>query len=153
MQINHKIKEKQVMEFMQLHDASYDVNQALVVCQLYNFKAGILFLYEKNEMYQRILQYHMDNNDYENIINTCKKHYTKDYNLWIQALQYFSKREDFKCKEYIMQTIGYIDKHNLLPPLMVIKILSQNNTITLDSVKVSGSSCSCGSANARWSYF
>lgn len=87
-------------------------------------------------MYQRILQYHMDNKDYDMILNTCKKHYTKDFNLWIHALQYFSKWEDVRCKEYIIEIVAYIDNYNLLPPLMVIKILSQNNSLTLDSVKV-----------------
>jgi hypothetical protein len=44
MQINHKIKEKQIMDFLSLHDTSYDINQALVICQLYNFKVNFLFL-------------------------------------------------------------------------------------------------------------
>ena len=57
-------------------------------------KAGMLYLYEKNGMYQRILQYHMDNNEYANILDTCKRYGTQDSNLWIQALQYFSKREE-----------------------------------------------------------
>ena len=59
-------------------------------------KAGMLFLYEKNGMYQRILQYHMDNNEYMNILDTCKRYGTQDPNLWIQALQYFSKREEVR---------------------------------------------------------
>ena len=56
----------------------------------------MLFLYEKNGMYQRILQYHMDNNEYMNILDTCKRYGTQDPNLWIQALQYFSKREEVR---------------------------------------------------------
>jgi vacuolar protein sorting-associated protein 11 len=99
-------------------------------------KAGMLFLYEKNGMHQRILQFHMDNNDYFNILDTCKRHGTQEPNLWIQALQYFSKREEYNCKEYIMQILANIEKNNLLPPLMVIKILSQNSTLTIDTVKV-----------------
>lgn len=54
----------------------------------------MLYLYEKNGMYQRILQYHMDNNEYASILDTCKRYGTQEPNLWIQALQYFSKREE-----------------------------------------------------------
>ncbi len=78
----------------------------------------------------------MDANDYESILNTCKKYDSKDLTLWINSLQYFSKREDYKCKEYISQILTYIDRYNLLSPLMVIKILSKNNTITFDTIKV-----------------
>ena len=38
MQINHRIKEKQIMDFLSVHDTSYDINQALVICQMYNFR-------------------------------------------------------------------------------------------------------------------
>ncbi len=100
------------------------------------FKAGMLYLYEKNAMYQRILQNHMENNDYISILDTCKRYGTQDTNLWIQSLQYFSKREEYNCKEYIMQVLANIEQYNLLTPLMVVKILSQNSTLTIDVVKV-----------------
>lgn len=118
------------------NSSSYDMSLALVICQLHQFKAGILYLYEKNGMYQRILQYHMDHNDYINILDTCKRYGTQDSNLWIQSLKYFSKREEYNCKEYIMQILANIEKYNLLTPLIVIKILSQNSTLTVDTIKV-----------------
>lgn len=130
------IHEKKALEFLASNLAAYDMNLALAVCQLNNFKAGLLFLYEKNAMYQRILQYYMDHNDYPNILETCKKHGIKDMSLWILSLQYFSKREEYNCKEYIMQILTNIESFNLLTPLMVIKILSENSTLTIDTVKV-----------------
>jgi vacuolar protein sorting-associated protein 11 len=95
----------------------------------------MLYLYDKNGMHLRILQYHMYHNDYAMILDTCKKYGTQDPNLWIQALHYFSKLEEYNCKDYIMQILAYIEKFNLLPPLMVIKILSQNSTLTIDTIK------------------
>ncbi len=78
----------------------------------------------------------MDNNDYLNILDTCKRYGNQDSSLWIQALQYFSKCEQYNCKEFIMQIITNIERLNLLEPLKVIKILSQNSTLTIDTVKV-----------------
>ena len=129
------LQEKKALEFLTNNYSQYDTNLALVVCQLYNFKAGMLYLYEKNQMYLRILQFNMEMNDYINILDTCKRYGTHDSNLWIQALQYFSKREEYNCNEYIMQILANIEKYNLLSPLMVIKILSQNSTLTVDTVK------------------
>ena len=88
------LQEKRALEFLTQNHTLFDMNLALVICQLHNFRAGMLFLYEKNGMYQRILQYHMENNEYANILDTCKRYGTQDPNLWIQALQYFSKREE-----------------------------------------------------------
>ena len=109
------LQEKRALEFLTQNHMLYDLNLALVICQLHNFKviytyfikknlfrnflssflkAGMLFLYEKNGMYQRILQYHMENNEYMNILDTCKRFGTQESTLWIQALQYFSKREE-----------------------------------------------------------
>lgn len=95
----------------------------------------MLYLYEKNGMHQRILKNYMDNDDFFNTLDTCKRYGTQDQSLWIQALQYFSKHEEFSSKDYIMQILANIDKYNLLQPLMVIKILSQNSTLTIDTVK------------------
>ena len=86
-------------------------------------------------MYLRILQFYMETNDYINILDTCKRYGTHDSNLWIQSLQYFSKKEEYNCNEYIMQILHNVEKQNLLSPLMVIKILSQNSTLTVDTVK------------------
>jgi hypothetical protein len=130
------LKEKKALEFLTSNYSLYDTNLALGICQLHNFKPGLLFLYEKNGMYLRILQFYMETNDYINILDTCKRYGTHDSNLWIQALQYFSKKEEYNCNEYITQILANIEKFNLLSPLMVIKILSQNSTLTVDTVKV-----------------
>lgn len=130
------LKEKKALEFLTSNYTLYDTNLALSICQLHNFKPGLLFLYEKNGMYLRILQFYMETNDYINILDTCKRYGTHDSNLWIQALQYFSKKEEYNCNEYITQILANIEKYNLLSPLMVIKILSQNSTLTVDTVKV-----------------
>lgn len=129
--------EKKALEFLASNIQSYDMNLALVICQLNNFKSGMLFLYEKNAMYQRILHYYMDQKNYFHILETCKRYGHQDPNLWIQSLQYFSKLEEHNCKDYVVQILSNIEKYNLLTPLMVIKILSQNGTLTVDTVKVS----------------
>lgn len=128
--------EKKALEFLASNIQSYDMNLALVICQLNNFKSGMLFLYEKNAMYQRILNYYMEQNNYFQILETCKRYGHQDPNLWIQSLQYFSKREGHNCKDYVVQILSNIEKYNLLTPLMVIKILSQNGSLTVDTVKV-----------------
>ena len=43
-------KERGTLELLQNPEAGYDLDQALVLCQMNNFKAGILYLYEKAKL-------------------------------------------------------------------------------------------------------
>ncbi|XP_064651834.1 vacuolar protein sorting-associated protein 11 homolog [Lineus longissimus] len=127
-------KEMKTLDLLQNPDAGYDVNQALVLCQMNDFKSGILYLYEKAKLYQQILRYHIEHNEYTHVIDTCKKFGTMDSGLWVQALAYFSKREE-NCKSQIMEVLSHIDKKNLLPPLLVLQTLAHNSTATLAVIK------------------
>lgn len=56
--------------------------------------------------YQQILQYQMDNNEYEEIVKTCQTHGESDPQLWVQALSYFAKqRQTENCKNQIKQIL------------------------------------------------
>ncbi|XP_069106820.1 vacuolar protein sorting-associated protein 11 homolog isoform X1 [Argopecten irradians] len=127
-------KVRRTEDLLKNPDARYDLDQALVLCQMNNFKAGILYLYEKAHLYQQILQYHMEHDDFVHVIDTCKKFGGQDSNLWVQALSYFARKED-NCKSQLMEVLSHIDKKNLLPPLLVIQSLAHNSTATLSVVK------------------
>ncbi|KAK3746923.1 hypothetical protein RRG08_030334 [Elysia crispata] len=127
-------RERKTLELLKNPDANYDIDQALILCQMNNFKAGILYLYEKAHLYQQILRYHMEHNEYVHVIESCKKFGQQDPQLWVQALSYFACKEE-NCKSQLMETLTHIDKKNLLPPLMVIQILAHNSTATLSVVK------------------
>ncbi|XP_022806826.1 vacuolar protein sorting-associated protein 11 homolog [Stylophora pistillata] len=114
--------------------ARYDIDHALVLAQMHHFKAGILYLYEKAKLYQQILHYHMEQNEYSHVIDTCKKYGTSDPSLWVQALSYFARRET-DCKSQIMEVLSYIDRGNLMSPLLVLQNLAYNSTATLAVVK------------------
>ncbi|XP_077990077.1 vacuolar protein sorting-associated protein 11 homolog [Glandiceps talaboti] len=129
--------ERKTLNLLQNTEAQYDIDQALVLCQMHNFKAGILYLYEKAKIYQQIIRYHMENDDpdeYVNIIDACKRFGQQDPSLWVQALSYFAGKEE-NCKPQIMEVLAHIDKRNLLPPLLVIQTLAHNSTATLSVVK------------------
>ncbi|XP_014678705.1 PREDICTED: vacuolar protein sorting-associated protein 11 homolog [Priapulus caudatus] len=129
-----KVKEEKILGMLQNPAAGYDIDQALVLCQMHNFRLGVLYLYEKSKLYQQILSHHMEHKEYTNIVDTCKKFGTEEPNLWVQALWYFAKTED--CyKTYLTEVLTQIDKKNLLPPLMVVETLGQNSTATLAVIK------------------
>ncbi|KAJ8321881.1 hypothetical protein KUTeg_000352 [Tegillarca granosa] len=113
-------KDRKTLELLKNPEAKYDLDQALVLCQMNNYKAGILYLYEKAHLYQQILRYHMEHNEYVHVIDSCKRFGQQDSNLWVLALSYFARKEE-NCKD--------IDKKNLLPPLLdyIIRRLQLEN--------------------------
>ena len=48
----HREKERRALELLQKPQAKYDIDHALILCQMNNFKVGILYLYEKAHLYQ-----------------------------------------------------------------------------------------------------
>ncbi|CAM4872645.1 unnamed protein product [Rotaria socialis] len=125
-----------ILVLLQDSKIDIDVTRAMVACQKYNFKAGIISLYDRAKLYQQILQYQMDNKESDEIVATCQKYGDDDPQLWIQALSYFSKlKSSDGCQKEIQQILAYIDKNDLLSPLLVIQTLSNNESTNLDLLK------------------
>ncbi|KAK3522019.1 hypothetical protein QTP70_021383 [Hemibagrus guttatus] len=109
-------------------------DKALVLCQMHNFKEGVLYLYEKGKLYQQIMHYHMQNEEYSKVVDACKRYGDKEVCLWEQALGYFARKEE-DCKAYISEVLQHIDQNNLMPPLLVVQTLAHNSTATLSVIK------------------
>lgn len=77
----------------------------------------------------------MDHEAYGLVVDTCRKHGAKDHSLWQHALVFLARAET-DCREHIQQVLNHIDNHNLLPPLLVVQLLSRNSSVTLSVVKV-----------------
>jgi len=58
----------------------------------------------------------------------------KEPNLWVQALSYLAGKEEDSQRE-ITEALLNIDQANLLPPLVVIQVLSTKSTATLSVIK------------------
>ena len=83
-----------------------------MLAQVHDFRAGILYLYEKAKLFQQIVIYHMEKQNYVQVIDTCKKHGTRDSSLWVKALTYFASRPE--CKTQLRE---------VHPTLILIKII------------------------------
>ncbi|XP_054160559.1 vacuolar protein sorting-associated protein 11 homolog [Oppia nitens] len=126
------IKESQILKLLKNNEAKYEVEQAMVLCQMSHFDAGLLYLYEKAKMFKPILNYYISNGNGANVLEICQKYGNEDSNLWVDALWYFSKTED---NEKTIKVINEIETKRLLQPIMIIEILSRSESATLAVVK------------------
>jgi hypothetical protein len=127
-------KEK-ILELLENPDSNYDTEHVLVLVQSMNFKEGVLKMYERLRLHYDIVQYYMEQRDYTNVINACNKYGDLDPNLWVQVLSYFANAEDKDFEDEITSILQKIEKDNLLPPLLVVQILSKHPKTKLGTIK------------------
>ncbi|XP_048036590.1 vacuolar protein sorting-associated protein 11 homolog [Megalobrama amblycephala] len=127
-----KVLQEAALSLLRSDNTVFD--KALVLCQMHNFKEGVLYLYEKGKLYQQIMHYHMQNEEYGKVVEACKRYGDNEVCLWEQALGYFARKEE-NCKAYISEVLQHIDENNLMPPLLVVQTLAHNSTASLSVIK------------------
>lgn len=119
---------------------SFDLEHALVLTQCKRFNDGVLFLYEKLGLNFDIVQYHIERGDFDSIIEVANRH-KDDRSIWIQVLSYFagdapgSKLTGPILEQRISQLLRTIKQYDILPPLLVVDILTQNENVPLGLIK------------------
>ncbi|KAG8434609.1 hypothetical protein GDO86_012832 [Hymenochirus boettgeri] len=88
----------------------------------------------QGKLFQQIMHYHMQNDQYQKVIEACERYGEQEACLWEQALSYFSRKEE-DCKEHIATVLGHIENRNLMPPLLVVQTLAHNSTATLSVIR------------------
>eukprot|EP01080_Neovahlkampfia_damariscottae_P000627 gene627-8131_t len=121
--------DEKVIYLLDQNDSNYDPEHVLVLVQTYHFEAGILKMYEKLRLNYDILQHYMRKKDYQNVIQSCIKYGNNDQNMWIQVLSFFANATDSNYDQEINQILQKIEKDDILPPLLVIQILSKKTQI------------------------
>lgn len=114
--------------------AQFDADHALMLCQMHNYRPGLLRLYELTHMYDEILRLHMAASDHRAVLQTCQRYGETQSALWVRALSYFADRSP-ECDNELREVVGHIERHNLLPPLMVVQTLARNERATLGAIK------------------
>ena len=129
-------KEVEIMCFLREKRNCYDTDLALGLCQINNFKQGILHLYEKAELYHQILSYYTEKQAYDRIIDVCNRFGSEDPSLWRHALTIFAHAsEHSNTNQYFMSCLNHIEKNSLMPAIMVVSVAAQSKTATLSLVK------------------
>lgn len=67
--------------------------------------------------FQQIMHYHMQHEQYRQVVAVCERHGEQEPSLWEQALSYFARKEE-DCKEYVAAVLKHIENKNLMPPLL-----------------------------------
>ncbi|XP_068634099.1 vacuolar protein-sorting-associated protein 11 homolog [Aristolochia californica] len=116
----------------------YDVDLAVILCEMNSFNEGLLFLYEKMKLYKEVIGCYMQAHDHEGLIACCKRlgDVSKggDSSLWADLLKYFGELGE-DCSKEVKEVLSYIERDDILPPIIVLQTLAKNPCLTLSVVK------------------
>ncbi|KAL2932889.1 Vacuolar protein-sorting-associated protein 11-like protein [Bienertia sinuspersici] len=116
----------------------YDVDLSIILCEMNAFREGLLFLYEKMKLYKEVIACYMQAHDHEGLIACCKRLGDSgkggDPALWADLLKYFGELGE-DCSREVKEVLTYIERDDILPPIVVLQTLSQNPCLTLSVIK------------------
>ncbi|KAJ4827545.1 Vacuolar protein sorting-associated protein 11 [Turnera subulata] len=116
----------------------YDVDLAIILCEMNSFREGLLYLYEKMKLYKEVIACYMQAHDHEGLIACCKRLGDSDKGgdatLWADLLKYFGELGE-DCSKEVKEVLTYIERNDILPPIIVIQTLSRNPCLTLSVIK------------------
>ena len=61
------------MSILQHSSVVSAADRALFLCQTHKFRTGVLFIFEKTKLYSEILQFYASENDFDNVLLTCRR--------------------------------------------------------------------------------
>ncbi|XP_058217872.1 vacuolar protein-sorting-associated protein 11 homolog isoform X1 [Rhododendron vialii] len=116
----------------------YDVDLAIILCEMNEFKEGLLYLYEKMKLFKEVTACYMQSHDHEGLIACCKRLGDSgkggDPSLWADVLKYFGELGE-DCSKEVKEVLTYIERDDILPPIIVLQTLSNNPCLTLSVIK------------------
>lgn len=128
MRNTHSVKIKKLLA---QPSEKFDIDQALILCRNNRYDEGLIDLYCRAKLYHLVLQYYIDQDDSLKIFLICEQFGNENPNLYMPALVHYSKTGD----ERLSQILKAIEHHELIPPMVVIKILLESKRTYLGSVK------------------
>ena len=87
-----RMREEKALELLKDPIACYDSDHALILCKIHSFHRGLLYLYEKKELYRDIIEFHIKHtSDADVILESCRKYGKSDPDLWSLVLRHFAQ--------------------------------------------------------------
>ncbi|KAJ7964711.1 vacuolar protein sorting 11 [Quillaja saponaria] len=122
----------------ELENPLYDVDLVIILCEMNAFKEGLLFLYEKMKLYKEVISCYMQTHDHVGLIACCKRLGDSgrggDPSLWADLLKYFGELGE-DCSKEVKEVLTYIERDDIVPPIIVLQTLSKNSCLTLSVIK------------------
>ncbi|MFH4976839.1 hypothetical protein AB6A40_003548 [Gnathostoma spinigerum] len=109
-----------------------NLKSSLHLCQMFGFTPGIVYIYEKLEKYDELLEYYMQRKDFDEIIQLCER--LDNQKMWMEAIVYISNQPDID-RETVHYMLERVEASSCLHPLVVLEVLSQGEHLHFVDVR------------------
>ena len=118
---------------------TFDVNHALIQCQINRHYPGLALLYSRlPHKLRESLHTHISYGDYRGLVRAAIEDLDAatgvDVSIWAEVLEYLGAQEG-DCRGEINLVLEHIESHHLMPPALLLKMLFRSPRLTLDTVK------------------
>lgn len=120
----------EIMWLIRQHQSEVALASTLMLCQTYEFVDGLFFAAEKLGRNQLLMNWCFEQRDVRRLLDVCRNCGSTDQSLWVQALSFLASEGD--NEEALREVLRHIEQFDLVPMLMVIETLQQNERITVD---------------------
>lgn len=123
-----------VKEILEDSSARYKEDHMLILCQQHNYSAGMLFLLQKLDFHDTILDYYMLYNQYEKVISFANEFGDEDPSLWTKVVQFMaSGGEGLETSEqraererHLSTVLEMVEEKKALSALSVVQLLGSS---------------------------
>lgn len=85
----NKVLEVKIMTALRRwEELPYNVMKALQYCKLKKFKEGIMYLFERLELFSEVIRCHVKDSNIAAAVDVCRRFGDRNPNLWLQTLQF-----------------------------------------------------------------
>ncbi|KAJ3529708.1 hypothetical protein NM688_g7815 [Phlebia brevispora] len=132
------------LRLLKSSDLPYDPTHALILCTTREYTPGLVLLWEKMGMYEDVLRFWMDK-EKEGIssgasreVVRCLDSYGSSHpHLYPLVLRFLSSSPELLSRhtDDVARILEHIDQEKIIPPLVVVQILSRNGVASIGLVK------------------
>jgi len=115
-----------------------DKNHVLLLFKLYKFTPGVTKVCDMLNLRTELIDYYIEQDDINEILNFCKLNGTAEPNLWIIALNYFCSPKETKLEERlekIPEILESVKDIANLSPMLILKMLKSTPNIKIKHIK------------------
>ena len=127
-------RDSAVLQLLQRPDATYEIDEALVLLQRYDCEQGLVYLYQKLHMQAMLLQQYYHMGQHAEALRLCQQGGTEGADLWELLLQLIGESEEIDEKE-VREMLDAVERSGQVPLLRIVQLLCDNEKIPVDVIK------------------
>ncbi|XP_050429198.1 vacuolar protein sorting-associated protein 11 homolog isoform X2 [Adelges cooleyi] len=111
-----------------------DYYQMLILVLSFEFKPAVVYIYEHNKQYSKLVRYYLSLNDYNGAIACCRKYGHIEPKLWIIAFTTATEDDNFP-PSMLEELLKEIETKSLLSAHFILSSLAKSKNIKIGNVR------------------